>query len=262
LADSGAAETNTADERKMAISPQQKAMYVLWYWEAKSVIQVQRCYRREYGEQAPGRQSIKRWLEQFQETGSVLHKKVAGRPSVDADAVEMVREAFQRSPSKSPHCASRELHLPRLTVQKILHRRLELHTQKIQIVQALEPDDGCCRKEFAMDMLDHIDNDNDFLDRVIFSDGSTFHMCGIVNRHNCRIWGSESPHAVREYERDSPKLNVWCALSRHEVIGPFFFQEKTVNSTNYLDMLELFAVPQMAHLQPNVFFQQDGAPPH
>jgi hypothetical protein len=27
-------------------------------------------------------------------------------------------------------------------------------------------------------------------------------------------------------------------------------------------MLELFAVPQMAHLQPNVFFQQDGAPPH
>jgi hypothetical protein len=30
----------------------------------------------------------------------------------------------------------------------------------------------------------------------------------------------------------SPKLNVWCALSRHEVIGPFFFQEKTTYSTN------------------------------
>jgi hypothetical protein len=84
----------------------------------------------------------------------------------------------------------------------------------------------------------------------------------MVNRHNCRIWGSESPHAVREYERDGPKVNVWCALSCHEVSGPFFFQEKTVNSTNYLDMLELFAVLQVAHLQPNVFFQQDGAPPH
>jgi hypothetical protein len=31
---------------------------------------------------------------------------------------------------------------------------------------------------------------------------------------------------------------------------------------NHLDMLEFFAVPQMAHLQPNVFFQQDGSPPH
>jgi hypothetical protein len=46
---------------------------VLWYWETKSVIQAQRHYRREYGEQAPGRQSIKRWLEQFQKTASVLH---------------------------------------------------------------------------------------------------------------------------------------------------------------------------------------------
>jgi hypothetical protein len=147
-------------------------------------------------------------------------------------------------------------------VQKILHRQLKLHAYKIQIVQELEPNDGRRRKEFAMDMLDRIDNDNGFLDRVIFSDESTFHVCGIINRHNGRIWGSESLHAVREYERDSPKLNVPCAVSRHEVIGPFFFQEKTLNGTNYLDMRELFAVPQMAHIQPNVFFQQDGAPPH
>jgi hypothetical protein len=41
-----------------------------------------------------------------------------------------------------------------------------------------------------------------------------------------------------------------------------FFQEKTMNSTNYLDMLQIFAVPQMVHLQPNVFLQQNGATPH
>jgi transposase len=167
-ADSGAAETYTADECKMAISPQQKAMSVLWYWETKSVIQVQRRYRRECGERTPGRQSLKRWLKQFQETGSVLHKKGAGRPSVDADTVEMVRETFQRSPSKYTCHVSRELHVPRLIVQRILHRRLKLQAYKIQIVQALEPDDGRRRKEFAMDMLDRIDNDNGFLDRVIF----------------------------------------------------------------------------------------------
>lgn len=37
----------------------------------KSVIQTQRRYRRQYGEQGPGRQSINRWLEQFQETDKV-----------------------------------------------------------------------------------------------------------------------------------------------------------------------------------------------
>jgi hypothetical protein len=39
-ADSGDDETYTADERKMAVSSQQKAMSVLWYWETKSVIHV------------------------------------------------------------------------------------------------------------------------------------------------------------------------------------------------------------------------------
>ncbi|GBM21232.1 hypothetical protein AVEN_23773-1 [Araneus ventricosus] len=69
-------------------------------------------------------------------------------------------------------------------------------------------------------------------------------------------------HNYRELERDSPKVNVWCALSHTEVIGPFFFAETTINSVTYLDMLEMYAVPQMQQHQPDVIFQQDGAPPH
>jgi hypothetical protein len=44
----GAAEAHTADKHEMAVSPQQKALSVLWYWKPKSVIQVQRCYHHEY----------------------------------------------------------------------------------------------------------------------------------------------------------------------------------------------------------------------
>jgi hypothetical protein len=171
-------------------------MSVLRYWETKLVIQVQRRYSREYGEQAPGKQSIKRCLEQFQKTGSVLYTKGAGRPAADADTVEMVREAFQPSTSNSTHRASRELQVPRSTVQKILLRRMKLHAYKIEIVQALEPDDGRHGKQFAMDMLDRIVSHSGFLDRVIYSDESTLHVFGMVNRHNCRICGSVSPHAV------------------------------------------------------------------
>jgi hypothetical protein len=51
----------------------------------------------------------------------------AGRPAVNADKVDMVREAFRRSPGKSYRRASRELNIPRPTMQKILHSRLKLN---------------------------------------------------------------------------------------------------------------------------------------
>jgi hypothetical protein len=73
----------------------------------------------------------------------------------------------------------------------------------------------------------------------------------------------ENKHLEDSPSSDSFKRQVVSCIRRvQEVIGPFFLYEKTMNSTDYLDMLELFAVPQMAHIQANVFFQQDGAPPH
>lgn len=41
-----------------------------------------------------------------------------------------------------------------------------------------------------------------------------FHISGRVNRHNCRIWGTENPHEPVELESDSPKVNVWCGLGK------------------------------------------------
>jgi hypothetical protein len=38
------------------------------------------------------------------------------------------------------------------------------------------------------------------------------------------------------------------------IIGPFFFAEKTVTGSSYLDMLQFNAFPQLEELQPNVFF--------
>ncbi|KFM75908.1 hypothetical protein X975_13916, partial [Stegodyphus mimosarum] len=115
---------------------------------------------------------------------------------------------------------------------------------------------------FATDVLRSIENDAEFLKRIMFSDEASFHLSGIVNRHNVRIWGSENPHEYREAQRDSSKVNVWCGLIHDRVIGPFFFTEKTVSWVVYLDMLENFVFPQLEELQPHVFSQQGGAPPH
>jgi hypothetical protein len=96
----------------------------------------------------------------------------------------------------------------------------------------------------------------------MFSDETTFYVSGRVNRHTCRIWGSENPHVIREIERGSANANVWYALSCSEVLGPFFFPEQTVTAMAYLDILQLYLLPQLEDRQPNVAFQEYGAPPH
>ena len=82
----------------------------------------------------------------------------------------------------------------------------------MQMLQRLQPNDKPKRKEFADNMLHRISEDEEFLKRICFSDEATFHVSGKLNKHNVRIWGSEHTHEIRELERDSPKVNVWCGL--------------------------------------------------
>ena len=174
------------------------------------------------------------------------------------ETVDRVHESFSRSPRKSIRQASRELRVPHSTVHNIVHKRLCLRAYKLQLLHHIKPDDHRKRTDFAVEILSLIEENDNYLNLMLFSDESTFHVCGKVNRHNCRIWGSENPHQVIEYERDTPKLSVWLGLHKHGVIGPFFFMESTVTGHSYLDMLENFAVPQ---IPPGFIFQQDGAPP-
>ena len=111
-------------------------------------------------------------------------------------------------------------------------------------------------------MLSRIEDDEDYLKKVMFTDEACFQVSGKVNWLNVRIWGSENPHKVIEHICDSPKVNVWCRLLHDCLVGPFFFAEDTVTSTIYMNMLEGFAFPQIEDLQPDIIFQHDVAHPH
>jgi hypothetical protein len=132
----------------------------------------------------------------------------------------------------------------------------------LQVAQAITPDKRVARKEFAVTTLEKLDEDNEFLRKIVFFDEATFHVSGKVNKQNVRIWGSEHPRATVEHITDSLRVNEWCCLLHDRLIGPFFFAEVTVISSIYLNMLENFVYPQLQDLQPAVLFQQDGAPPH
>ena len=74
--------------------------------------------------------------------------------------------------------------------------------------------------------------------------------------------GGQRTRTLLQHVRDSPIVNVWCALMHNKIIGPFFFNESPTTATVYLDMLEGYVTPQLQEFQPWILFQQDGAPPH
>ncbi|PNF23512.1 hypothetical protein B7P43_G05612 [Cryptotermes secundus] len=81
---------------------------------------------------------------------------------------------------------------------------------------------------------------------------------GTVNRHRCVYRAPVNPHVHAGKEVILPGVNVWCGLSSHGLIGPFFF-EGTVTGQVYLDMLQTSIFPLEMR---DFYLQQDGAPPH
>ena len=114
----------TAGPVSKMVSQQEKASCVLRFEVSRSVITVQREFRARFRKDAPCRNNITRWYRQFVETGCLCKGKSPGRPRVSDDSTERVREVFLRSLRKSVARASMELDMPKMTVWKVLLKRL------------------------------------------------------------------------------------------------------------------------------------------
>ncbi|GBM24409.1 hypothetical protein AVEN_167636-1 [Araneus ventricosus] len=141
-------------------------------------------------------------------TGSVLPKPKSGCHSRSFDDVQRIQETFRRSPQKSIRIAARHLQIPRSTVHDVVHKKLRLYAYKLQLLHDLKLDDKPRHRTLVEEMLQKSEGDENYLQRVMFSDETTFHVSGIVNRYNARIRGLENPHAVLDQARDSLKVNM------------------------------------------------------
>lgn len=243
-------------------SPQQKSFCVLEFARSESAITVQRSFRRKFKVKPPSANNIRRWFKQFKDQGCLCKGKSPGRPPISQNEVQKIHVAYSRNPRKSTNQGSRELQIPQPTIWRVLRKRLKFKPYKIRLVQALSDEDKRCRAEFCEWMLEKMDEDDNFISRLFFSDEATFHLSGTVNRHNVRIWGTELPRETVEHTRDSPKVNVFCAVSQDKVYGPFFFEGSTVTGNDYLEMLQNWLFPSLQADSNHFIFQQDGAPPH
>ena len=64
----------------------------------------------------------------------------------------------------------------------------------------------------------------DFIQNVWFSDEAHFSLSGHFISKNSVFWGSQAPDKVLQRPLDSVKCTSWVAISKHGIIGPFWFE--------------------------------------
>ncbi|CAF1482110.1 unnamed protein product [Rotaria magnacalcarata] len=209
---------------------------------------VQRKLRAEFGINTPGLTCVKDKFERFCETEETTDK---------------ISDALKDKPQSSVRSVAADCYIPPTTAHRIMTEYLALKPYKAQFVQQLYEEDLQDRAEMYKTLISMLE-DSHMQENLFFSDEATFYVSGLVSKHNIRYWSETNPHVTIETVMNSPKLNVWCAMSKSKLLGPYFFEDDTVNGANYLLMLETFFIPEIRKLHKlrSAIFQQDGAPPH
>jgi hypothetical protein len=217
------------------------------------------------------RSTVSKLEIKFRETGSVEDIPRKGRPTIPDDKKLDILLAMEEDPHNSVRQISIDHGAAAMTVHNLLTVE-KWHPFKIRLVHELNEDDPDRRMEFCQILMERCNLDPLFVENILFSDESTFKLNGEVNRQNCRYWAKENPRWMREHHTQYPqKINVWAGIVKNKIIGPYFF-DNNVNGLNYLHFLQNFLIPTLVNLYPsrnnpgildeNLWYQQDGAPPH
>lgn len=133
-----------------------------YYKNADSVVGAQRAFCREFNlppqAPVPSRKAILLWVKNFEATASTTKKRGGSTKTIRTpENINRVREALGRRPRRSARRHSAELGLSNRSVRRILKSDLHYHPYKIQVVQALKPNDYNNRIRFCQSMLNVIE---------------------------------------------------------------------------------------------------------
>lgn len=217
----------------------------------------------------PSTRGISNMVHKIRSTGSVFNRPKPGRPRSATDEgneIMVIASVYQKNQQSLKEVAD-ETGNSVTSVWRIL-RRHRFHPYGVKLTQELNEADYGKRLDFC-ELMERRVRDPNFLRTVCFSDESTFHLTGYVNRHNCRYWAQENPNEHLEAHTQRPlKRNVWAGILGDEIIGPFFI-DGNLDGPKYVIMLHHQIVPAMfaSAARQNiawneVLFQQDGAPAH
>ena len=214
----------------MSIDTQFRVEIVLMMARLESSSSVRRHFQRQNLPNIPSEKTIKAIYDKFIETGSVHDRERTGRPSLATpEKLDEIEGVLSNNAMVSVRRVSDEVDMPKTTVHRIMRNVLGYKPYKMHATQQLEDEDMDVRvvmSEILLPILDAETNDG----LIFFSDEATFHVSGMVHKHNCRIWARENPFATVEVAMNSPKVIVWCAMSSKTIVGPFFLKnQRSIN---------------------------------
>ena len=233
---------------------------VLWYSDSKSPRKVRRKFKAKYGrnKKAPDNRSLKIWYENFRENGSISIKKNRNKTI----GIEPIIQFYENDPKQSLRRVANQVGVSHSTVRRAL-KFSGFKVYRPQVVQEPKNNDKIARIAFAEIIHTKTLQCPNFIKRILFSDEAVFHLQGGVNIHNSSHWSKDNPHWIIEKSLNLPKVMVWAAIGRPEIIGPFFI-EGNVGGDKYLETLKNKFILAVSDLQnaSEIIFMQDGAPPH
>ena len=100
---------------------------------------------------------------------------------------------------------SQELGIAQTTLWRIMRKYLGLHTFKIKLTQKLKPLDHLKRRNFSNWALSELEENEEFLRKIIFSDEAHFWLNGFVNNQNMRYWSATNPNVFLDLKSDLVK---------------------------------------------------------
>lgn len=215
----------------------------------------------------PNRRAFQRLLETFRTTGSVDCTKAKREQPVSGNEINQLNVLCSviDNPGTSQRKMSRELGVSKRSIGRILKRH-NLHPYHIQMHQDLSQLDRHIRQNFCVWVMDKWGEDENFFDFVLFTDESTFHNDGFVNRHNFHYYSDVNPNILRTVDRQHRwSVNVWGGIVGNDVIGPYFFDEN-LNGQNFLRFLRFDFQELLENIplqvRQRMWLQLDGAPAH
>lgn len=225
-----------------------------------------RKFNQKYPEVTISNSGAKNMVTKFLKTGSVLNIKKSKKLFDEDDAASVLAvHSAREAPRLSLRRRAIITGISKSHLQRIFKEN-KILPFKPQFRQTLENGDEAKRMDFCLEMGYRVLEDSNFHKRIMFSDESTFSTNGVVSSQHCRYWSETNPNfritCRRQYFK---KVNVWCAVSYHGIIGPYFF-DQNLNRNSYLDMLQNFLTNELDELPLNyrmeMFYQHDGCPAH
>lgn len=155
--------------------------------------------------------------------------------------------------------------MPSTCIHRVL-RRSHYRPYKLHISQALRPGDSDRRLQFCNWLNGKLQENDDFLNNIIWTDECNFSTKGLFNRNNEHYYSVRNPRQNREVRRQGHNsFNVWVGIYRNRILGPIIY-EGNLNAVRYKELIEPYVLDIVDNtpliIMRDLWWQQDGAPPH